>query len=75
MTDINPTISIITSSISGLNILIKRQIITNSQWLIPVILPTKKAEIRMIEVQSQPRANSSQDTISKKIYHKKGLSK
>jgi hypothetical protein len=28
------------------------------QWLTPVILTTQKAEIRRIEVQSQPQANS-----------------
>jgi hypothetical protein len=34
-------------------------------WLTPVILATQEAEIRRITVQSQPRANSSQDPISK----------
>jgi hypothetical protein len=34
-------------------------------WLTPVILVTQEAEIRRIEVQSQPPANSSQDPISK----------
>jgi hypothetical protein len=32
----------------------------------PVILATQEAQIRRIEVQSQPRQNSSQDLISKK---------
>jgi hypothetical protein len=34
--------------------------------LTPVILATQEAEIRRIEVQSQPRANSLRDPISKK---------
>jgi hypothetical protein len=42
-------------------------------WLTPVILTTQEAEIRRIIVQSQPRANSLQDPILKKIHHKKGL--
>jgi hypothetical protein len=41
--------------------------------LTPVILATQEAEIRRITVRSQPRANSSQDAISKKDGHKKGL--
>jgi hypothetical protein len=36
------------------------------QWLTPVILATRKAEIRRTEVQSQPRQIVSQDPISKK---------
>jgi hypothetical protein len=31
----------------------------------PVILVTREAEIRRIEIKSQPKANSSQDPISK----------
>jgi hypothetical protein len=43
-------------------------------WLMPVILAVQKAEIRRIVIQSQPRANSSQDPISiKLIKKKKGL--
>jgi hypothetical protein len=38
-------------------------------WLTPVILATQEAEIRRITVQSQPRANSSQDPISKNPSH------
>jgi hypothetical protein len=37
----------------------------------PVILATQEVEIRRIMVQSQPRANSSQDSISKKTITKK----
>jgi hypothetical protein len=39
--------------------------------LTPVILATQEAEIRRIEVQSQPRANSLRDPISKKKKKKK----
>jgi uncharacterized protein (DUF305 family) len=42
------------------------------QWLTPVILATQEAEIRRMEVRSQPWANSSRDPI-KKTHHKKGL--
>jgi hypothetical protein len=42
------------------------------QWITPVILDTQEAEIRRIKVQSQPRANSSQD-LSQKPHQKKGL--
>jgi hypothetical protein len=41
-------------------------------WLTPVILAIQEAEIRRIEVQSQPWAISSQ-TISKIPNRKKGL--
>jgi hypothetical protein len=40
--------------------------------LTPVILATEEAEIRRIEIRSQPQA-SSQDPVRKKTYHKKGL--
>jgi hypothetical protein len=43
--------------------------------LTPISLVTQEAEIRRIEVQSQPWANSSRDPILKKIYYKKGLVK
>jgi hypothetical protein len=39
----------------------------------PVILATQEAEIRRNEVQSQPRANSSQDPILEKPITNKGL--
>jgi hypothetical protein len=39
----------------------------------PVILATQEAEIRRAVVQRQPKANSSQDTISKKPITKIGL--
>jgi hypothetical protein len=39
----------------------------------PVILSTQKAEIRRIEIQSHPQANSSQDPIPKKPFTKKGV--
>jgi hypothetical protein len=42
-------------------------------WLTPVILSTKEAEIRRIEVGSQPGQNRSRDPISKKPFTKKGL--
>jgi hypothetical protein len=41
--------------------------------LTPVILATQEAEIKRMTVQNQPRQNSLQDPISKKIHHKKGL--
>jgi hypothetical protein len=41
--------------------------------LTPVILATQEAETRRITVRSQPQANSSQDTILKKPFTKKGL--
>jgi hypothetical protein len=43
------------------------------QWLTPVILVTQEAEIRRIEVQSQPGEIVPPDPISKKILHEKGL--
>jgi hypothetical protein len=43
----------------------------------PVILATQEAEIRRIEVQSQPEANRSETVVQKpyleKTHHKKGL--
>jgi hypothetical protein len=42
-------------------------------WPASVILATQEAKIRRIVVQSQPEQNSSQDLISKKTHHKKGL--
>jgi hypothetical protein len=36
------------------------------QWLTPIIPATQEAEIRRMEVQSQPGQNSSRDPISKK---------
>jgi hypothetical protein len=39
----------------------------------PIILATQEAEIRRIAVQSQPLANSSQDSILKKPITKKVL--
>jgi hypothetical protein len=42
------------------------------QWLTPVILATRNAEIRRIMVGSQPQANSSGDPILKKPFIKKG---
>jgi hypothetical protein len=41
-------------------------------WLTPVILATSEAEIRRITVQGHPKANSSQDPISKILSTKKG---
>jgi hypothetical protein len=38
----------------------------------PVILANQEAEIRRITVQSQPRKNSSQDSVVKKPFTKKG---
>jgi hypothetical protein len=51
---------------------------TGCQWLTTVILATQEAEIRQIDVQSQPRQIVLRDPISKtkqkkKAYHKKGL--
>jgi hypothetical protein len=43
-----------------------------SSVLTLVILATQEAEIRRIAAQSQPKANSLQDPISKNL-HKKGL--
>jgi hypothetical protein len=37
-----------------------------------VFLATQEAEIRKMEIQSQPQANSSQDPILKKLITKKG---
>jgi hypothetical protein len=42
------------------------------QWLTPIILATQEAEIRRIEVQSQPRQIVSRDPISKKLFTKMG---
>jgi hypothetical protein len=39
----------------------------------PIILATQEADIRRIEVRSQPQANRSQDPILKKPITKKGL--
>jgi hypothetical protein len=41
--------------------------IARHQWLMSVFLATQEAEIRRIVVRSQPWANSSRDSISKKI--------
>jgi hypothetical protein len=41
-------------------------------WLMPIILASQEAEIRRIEAQSQPWANSSWDPISKKPITEKG---
>jgi hypothetical protein len=41
----------------------KQKNVTGRWWLTPVILVTQEAEIRRIEFQSQPRANSSGDPI------------
>jgi hypothetical protein len=41
-------------------------------WLTPVILATQEAEIRRITIQSQARANSSKDPISKILNTSKG---
>jgi hypothetical protein len=46
---------------------------TGAGWLMPVILATKEANIRRIEVPSQPRENISQDPISKIAITRKGL--
>jgi hypothetical protein len=35
------------------------------RWLVPVILATQEAEIRMIAVRSQPHANSLRDYLKK----------
>jgi hypothetical protein len=50
----------------------KKNLETGHWCLTPVILDTQEAEIRRIKVQSQPRANSSQD-LSQKPHQKKGL--
>jgi hypothetical protein len=42
------------------------------QWLTPVILATQKAEIRRIEVRSQPRKIVC-ETLSRKYLTQKGL--
>jgi hypothetical protein len=42
-------------------------------WLTPVNLATQEAEIRKMEVRSQPQANSSKHPIPKKTHHKKKL--
>jgi hypothetical protein len=48
------------------------QFLAGCWWLTPVILATQEAEIQRIAIQSQPR-QIIHKTISKKIYHKKGL--
>jgi hypothetical protein len=42
-------------SLLGLTILANKEIPAGHLWLTPVILATQEAEIRRIEVQSQPR--------------------
>jgi hypothetical protein len=51
---------------------VKRVLKAGCWWLTPAILATQEAEIRRITVQSQPRANSSQDPILKIPITKKG---
>jgi hypothetical protein len=41
------------------------------QWLMPVILVTQEAEIRRIEVRSQPGQRIIHETLSRKTHHKK----
>jgi hypothetical protein len=53
-------------------VLSKVTITARCWWFTPVILATWEVEIRRIVVQSQPRANSSRDPISKKLNIKKG---
>jgi hypothetical protein len=45
---------------------------THKKWSMPVILATQKAEIRRIEVWSQPRQTVPRDPIFKKPIRKKG---
>jgi hypothetical protein len=52
---------------------IKKESRAGSWWLTPVIPATQEAEIRRIEVQSQPWANSSRDPMWRKPIANKGL--
>jgi hypothetical protein len=51
----------------------KLKIQVRCQWLTPVISATQEAEIRRIEVQSQPRQIVQETLSQKKPFTKKGL--
>jgi hypothetical protein len=51
---------------------VKSSSVAGCQWLTPIILAIQEAEIRRIEVQCQPLANSLRGHISKKPITKKG---
>jgi hypothetical protein len=50
----------------------KKKTVVGCQWLRPVVLASKKPEIRRIEVQSHPQPNSFQYPILKILNMKKG---
>jgi hypothetical protein len=53
--------------------ILKISFLTRHWWLTPVILATQEAEIRRLEVQSQPRQIVCKTLSRKKTITKKGL--